>query len=168
MKSAKFAVRNHSAKPGSVDEKVMLNWRYRLRLNRLPHRTRAGTVTLYGVIDWSLLFSNNQRWASRVAREVSAAARKYCVFWRRLRGPREQLFHAIFKLENGFSLNSSSVALTRATHSANSEAYVGPGATNSAQYCWAVNLIPLNDYLGPPIGGRQRLWRQRTHYIRSA
>ncbi len=101
------------------------------------------SVTLYGVIDTGLLYSNNQ--GGHSAWQETSAATENTVFG--LKGS-EDLgggLHAIFKLENGFNLNNGS--MYNPGDAFGEQAYVGIQSDAFGTVLLGRQFDPVNDYL---------------------
>jgi general bacterial porin, GBP family len=102
------------------------------------------SVTLYGVIDTGLVYSNNQ--GGHSAWQETSAATENTVFG--LKGS-EDLgggLHAIFKLENGFNLNNGS--MYNPGDAFGEQAYVGIQSDQFGTVLLGRQFDPVNDYLG--------------------
>jgi general bacterial porin, GBP family len=103
------------------------------------------SVTLYGVIDTGIVYSNNQGGHSNW--QEASAATENTVYG--LKGS-EDLgggLHAIFKLENGFNLNNGS--LYNANDAFGEQAYVGLQSDRYGTVTLGRQFDSVNDYLGP-------------------
>jgi GBP family porin len=103
------------------------------------------SVTLYGVIDTGLVYSNNQGGHSNW--QESSASTENTVYG--LKGS-EDLgggLHAIFKLENGFNLNNGSQF--NSGDAFGEQAYVGLQSDQFGTVLLGRQFDPVNDYLGP-------------------
>ena len=103
------------------------------------------SVTLYGVIDTGLIYSNNQ--GGHSAWQETSAATENTVYG--LKGS-EDLgggLHAIFKLENGFNLNNGT--LFNSGDAFGEQAYVGIQSDKFGTLLLGRQFDPVNDYLGP-------------------
>jgi general bacterial porin, GBP family len=103
------------------------------------------SVTLYGVIDAGLVYTNNQGGHSNF-QQISSATEN-TVFG--LKGS-EDLgagLHAIFKLENGFNLNNGT--LFNGGDAFGEQAYVGIQSDQFGSVLLGRQFDSVNDYLGP-------------------
>jgi general bacterial porin, GBP family len=103
------------------------------------------SVTLYGVLDTGLVYSNNQGGHSNW--QESSAATENTVYG--LKGS-EDLgggLHAIFKLENGFNLNKGTAYNTGDAFG--EQAYVGLQSDRYGTVTLGRQFDSVNDYLGP-------------------
>ncbi len=103
------------------------------------------SVTLYGVIDTGLVFTNNQGGHNNW--QETSASTENTVYG--LKGS-EDLgggLHAIFKLENGFNLNSGS--LFNAGDAFGEQAYVGVQSDQFGTVLFGRQFDTVNDVLGP-------------------
>jgi general bacterial porin, GBP family len=103
------------------------------------------SVTLYGVIDAGLVYTNNQGGHSNW--QQSSSATENTVFG--LKGS-EDLgagLHAIFKLENGFNLNNGT--LFNGGDAFGEQAYVGIQSDQFGTVLLGRQFDSVNDYLGP-------------------
>jgi general bacterial porin, GBP family len=103
------------------------------------------SVTLYGVIDTGLVYTNNQGGHSNW-QQISSATEN-TVFG--LKGS-EDLgagLHAIFKLENGFNLNNGT--LFNGGDAFGEQAYVGIQSDQFGTVLLGRQFDSVNDYLGP-------------------
>jgi GBP family porin len=103
------------------------------------------SVTLYGVIDAGLVYTNNQGGHSNW--QQTSSATENTVFG--LKGS-EDLgagLHAIFKLENGFNLNNGT--LFNGGDAFGEQAYVGIQSDQFGTALLGRQFDSVNDYLGP-------------------
>ncbi len=103
------------------------------------------SVTLYGVIDAGLVYSNNQGGHSDY--QESSAATENTVYG--LKGTEDlgNGLHAIFKLENGFNLNNGT--LYNPNDAFGEQAYVGLQSDSFGSVTFGRQFDSVNDYLGP-------------------
>jgi general bacterial porin, GBP family len=103
------------------------------------------SVTLYGVIDAGLIYTNNQGGHSNW--QQTSSATENTVFG--LKGS-EDLgagLHAVFKLENGFNLNNGT--LFNGGDAFGEQAYVGIQSDQFGTTLLGRQFDSVNDYLGP-------------------
>jgi GBP family porin len=103
------------------------------------------SVTLYGVIDTGLVYTNNQGGHSNW--QEASSSTENTVYG--LKGS-EDLgggLHAVFKLENGFNLNNG--AQFNGGDAFGEQAYVGIQSDQFGTVLAGRQFDPVNDYLGP-------------------
>lgn len=103
------------------------------------------SVTLYGVLDAGVLYSNNQG-GHHAWQQVSAATQN-TVYG--VKGTEDigGGVHALFKLENGFNLNNG--GMYNAGDAFGEQAYVGIQRDATGTLTVGRQFDPVNDYLGP-------------------
>lgn len=111
------------------------------------------SVTLYGLIDTGLVYTNNQGGHSNW--QENSSSTENTVFG--LKGS-EDLgggLHAIFKLEQGFNLNNGSEAFPG--DGFGSQAWVGLQSDQYGTVTFGRQFDPLNDLLGP-LSAESNTW----------